>query len=137
MLRRLRSPKNCVLPLFIGFPIIFCLTRSLVFSPSKPRSSSPRFHSSLLSIPSAPFPGSFSIVCVRDATFEPILRTWAPRRLCLLTPSGWIPPLLPCAVGSGYHIGWPSLIPIGTFMADHRLHLWETPSPTQDQLSSL
>ena len=92
--------------LLIGFPVIFSLSWSLVFSPSKTRSSYPQISlkSSLCSLGTVP--GSFSIACVSDVTIQPILRTWAPIRLCLLTPSGWIPPPSPCAVDSGYHIGW-------------------------------
>ena len=67
----------------------------------------PRFRSSHPSALSALFLGFFSTTCVSDATSEPILRTWGPRRLCLSIPFGWIPPPSPCAMGSGCRIGWP------------------------------
>ena len=74
MLRRLRTPEassrgsnsiifSCVISfsswagaLFIGFPIVFCLSKSLVFSPSKLKSSSPQIYlkSSLCSLGTVP-----------------------------------------------------------------------------------
>ena len=119
MLRRLRSPEassrgsssvifSCVISssscdgtLFIGFPMAFCLSKSLVFSSSKPKSSSPRFHSSHLFVPLAQFPGSSSTAYMNDATFEPVVRTWVTRRICRLVSSDWIPPPLPCVRDSG------------------------------------
>ena len=156
MLLRLRSPEAskrgsssiifpCIVSFFsmfgappTGFPITFCLSWSLMFSLSKPKSSSPRFHSSHPSILSALFLGFFSTTCVSDATSEPTLRTWAPRRLCQLILFSWIPPPSPCAVGSGCHTGWPSLTLLGNshLMADHRLRSWEIPFTPRDRPSS-
>ena len=109
------------------FPIVFCLIKSLVFSPSKLKSSSPRSHSSILSGPPVQLLGSFSIICASDATFEPGLRTWVSRRLCRLVSSDWITPLLPCVMDSFFHSGWPSPIPLGTSrsLANYRLHSWK------------
>ena len=76
MLRRLRSPEassrgsssiifSCVISfssgagtLVIGFPMAFCLSKSLVFSSPSSRVLLPRSHSSHLFVPLAPFPGS-------------------------------------------------------------------------------
>ena len=93
--------------LFIGFPIVFCLSKSLVFSPSRLKRSYPRSHSSYLFVAPVQSPGSSSTVCLSDATFEPGVRTWVPRRLCQLVSSGWIPPPLPRVVESGFHTGSP------------------------------
>ena len=82
--------------LFIALPIVFCLSKSLVFSLSKLKSSQPRPHSSFLLDPLVQLPGSSSTVCVKDATFEPGVHTWVSGILCQLIPSDWMPPPSPC-----------------------------------------
>ena len=125
--------------LFIGFPIVFCLSKSLVFRLPKSRVLLPRFHSSLLFDPLVQFPGSSSTVCANGATFEPVVHTWVPKRLCLLISSGWIPLPSPGVIDSSFHIGWPTLITPRTshLLADRKLRSREIPFPPQDQSSIL
>ena len=54
------------------------------------------------------FPGSSSTAYVNDATFELVVGTWVPRRLCLLISSGWIPLPSPCAMDRG-SLSWFAL----------------------------
>ena len=110
--------------LFIAFPIVFRLSKSLVFSLSKLKSSHPRSHSSSLFDPLAHLPGSSSTVYVIDATFEPGVHIWVSRRLCQLFSSDWTPPPSPCVIGSGFHTDWPLPIPsdISHSLANCRLH---------------
>ena len=91
--------------LFIAFRIVFCLSKSLVFSLSNRKSSSRISHSSSLFDPLAQLPRSSSTVCVSDSTIEPGVHTWVSRRLCQLTPSDWMPPPSPYVMGSSTQIG--------------------------------
>ena len=89
--------------LLIAFPIVFCLSKSLVFSLLSSRVLPPRSHSSSLFDPPAQLPGSSSTVFVSDATFEPGVHTWVSRRLCQSILSGCMPPPSPCVTGSDFH----------------------------------
>ena len=157
ILQRLRSPKACsrgsssiiflcvtsfssrAAVLFIGLPIMYCLSKSLVFSPFRPKVLPPRSHSSYLFVLPVQFPGSLSTFCASDATFKAGVRTWVPRRLCRLVSSGWIPPPLPCVMDSGFHTSWSWPITLGTSrsLANYRLHSRETPFPPEDRSSTL
>ena len=132
------SFSSCAGTLFIGFPIVFCLSKSLVFSASKLKISSHQISlkSSLCSLGTVPriF---FNSLC--EPTFEPVVRIWVPRRLCLLISSGWVSLPSPCVMDSGFHIVWPLLIPprILHLLADRKLRSLEIPFPPQDQSSTL
>ena len=151
MLRRLRSPEvpsfsraSCHPPLALGHYSSASRWHSVSQKHSCFRLLSSRVlllrsHSSHLFVPLAPFPGSSSTVCVNDATIEPAVRTWVPRKHYPLVSFGWIPPPLPCAMDNGSHIRWPLLIPPRTLhlQAGHKLRSLEIPSPPLDQLSTL
>ena len=93
-----RSFSFCAGTLFIGFPMAFCFSKSLVFSSPKLKSSSPQISlkSSFCALGTV-----LRIFFVNDVTFEPVVRTLVPRRHYPLVSIGWIPPPLPCAMDNG------------------------------------